>query len=83
MNEVNSVLNSLLDIADHRLQRAEQGWWAGPQPAYDLTLSLMLLDEVVIGKVAFTDLGSIQARNTDSERGLQIFGVTTLLFSLK
>ena len=25
MNEVNSVLNSLLDIADHRLQRAEQG----------------------------------------------------------
>ena len=25
MNEVNSVPNSLLDIADHRVQRAEQG----------------------------------------------------------
>lgn len=69
MNEANSVPNFLLDIADHRLQRAEQ-----EEDGLDLSQLMTLLfpscpcDEVVISKVAFTDLRSIQARNTDSER---------------
>ena len=34
-------------------------------------------DEVVFGKVVFTNLGPIHARNADGEGGLQCFGVTT------
>lgn len=55
MNEAYSVPSSLLDVASHSLQRAEQGGWVGPEPpAHDLTLSCPY-DEVGFGKGVFTN----------------------------